>query len=104
MSLLGELLVGQYAPAISGVLGLGGSVALAIPTLSSTDSRRTLVRLQRLQVTVTDPKAFDAQAKPLLDRALAEIESERRWFRRGLGLLALSFAQLVAHALVPLAS
>lgn len=99
MSLLGEILVGQYAPAVSAVLGLAGSVALAIPTLSSSDSRRTLVRLQRLQVAVKDPAAFNNQAKPLLDRALSEIESERRWFRRGLGLLALSFFLLVAHSL-----
>lgn len=99
MAFLYDILIGAYAPVLSGFLGLLGSVSLAVPTLSSADSRRTLVRFQSLQVELEDPTTFNEQALPLLDQALHEIDVERRWFRWGLLLLGLSFVQMAVHAM-----
>lgn len=97
--MLQMLFSGSGAALISGLLGFFGSVALAVPAISSVDSRRTLLQLQRLQLELKVPSAFDQQAKPLLKRALREIATERRWYRTGFALLGLSFALTVAKAL-----
>lgn len=99
MAILYELAVGDYAPLSSGIFGLVGSVVLAIPALSTADSRKTLIRLQHLQISLRNPDALKDQAESLLGRALREVDRERRMLLIGLALLAVSFAQLVAHAI-----
>ncbi|WP_367715821.1 hypothetical protein AB2N04_17200 [Nitratireductor sp. GISD-1A_MAKvit] len=91
------LVAGQFAPVLSGILGLIGSAVLVLPSVVTTDSRTTMLQLQRLQASSTKPNAFQKQMKQLLDRALKEMVFERRCQRVGLLLLSLSFLLLAVH-------
>ncbi|MCC5778546.1 hypothetical protein H7H48_05745 [Nitratireductor sp. B36] len=98
-----DLAVGQFAPIISGILGLTGSALLVLPSIMSSDSRMTMLQLQRLQTSRTQPNAYQKQMKQLLDRALKEMGFERRCLRVGLLLLCVSFLMLALHGVANLA-
>lgn len=92
-----SLVTGPFPTILSGILGLIGSAVLALPSVLTTNSRTTMLQLQRLQTSSTKPDAFQKQMKQLLDRALKEMVFERRCQRLGLLLLSLSFLLLAVH-------
>ncbi|MBZ9989972.1 hypothetical protein LB572_23000 [Mesorhizobium sp. BH1-1-5] len=75
-----------------GVCGFVSAILLAAPAFRSIDSRGTLIKLGGLKLTMKNQELLAAQENELLEKALQELKQERRYLRRGLALLALSFA------------
>ncbi|MEW6631008.1 MAG: hypothetical protein AB1440_09090 [Pseudomonadota bacterium] len=82
-----------------GVCGFVAAILMAAPAFLSIDSRGTLIKLAKLKLTMENQTLLAKQETTLLQKALKELEQERRYLRQGLALLAISFALTIAGTL-----
>jgi hypothetical protein len=91
-------LVGKYAPAVSGFLGILGSIALAIPAFASRNMRTVLLQLDDIEIGIS-PEAYVAAKRTLTREARRLLAKERRWNLAGAILLVSAFLILFLNAI-----
>lgn len=100
MSYLAEFSWATWLLLGGGACGFVSAVLLAAPAFRSVDSRATLIKLGKLKFTIRNQELLATQENELLERALQELKQEGRYLRRGLALLALSFALTTVGTLI----
>jgi hypothetical protein len=93
-----DIIVGRHAGITSGVFGILGSVALAIPPIESLKLRTVLLKL--FSISDELPKeAVKAAKDPLLQEAQYLLARERRFNIVGAGLLVAAFVILFMNSI-----
>jgi hypothetical protein len=92
-----ELLIGKYAAGTAGLLGVLGSIALAIPAFESRDIRIVLLQIDDLQAADSEGALVDAR-RALTREARRLLARERHWNMAGAALLILAFSLLFLNA------
>jgi hypothetical protein len=93
-----DFLLGKHAGITSGVLGIIGSVALAIPPIESLKLRTVLLQLFSIGDQVSQ-EALKAAKGPLLMEAQHLLARERKFNIAGAGLLVAAFAILFINSI-----
>jgi hypothetical protein len=93
-----SLLAGKYAPAVSGFLGILGSIAFAIPAFESRNIRTVLLQIDDIERGISE-EAFVAARRALTREARRLLAKERRWNLAGAILLVAAFLILFMNSL-----
>jgi hypothetical protein len=91
-----DVFVGQYAPILSGALGISGSIALAVPPISSGDLRLVQLQLDEIEGKIPPISHRDVK-REVVREARKLLTREKYWNFVGAALLFLAFAVLLAN-------
>lgn len=98
MALVFDIFVGRYAPLVSGVCGLCGSLALAWAPIATARLREVFLQFGEIDSKV-DPKARDDARGALTREARQLLAVEKRINLAGAVFLVAAFAILIANSI-----
>lgn len=98
LQLLFDLFIGRYAGVTAGILGILGSLALAVPPIRSANLRHSLLQLDQIGDALSEASLIAAR-KRLTAEARKFLATEMNWNLAGAIQLVGAFVVLLANSI-----